>query len=840
MKTQHTLIALMLGILLCTQNSFASHNAGGDISYTHISGNDYLIHCTLYRDCFGISAPTSITVHIESASCSQSQMVNMNAINGTGQEVTQMCPTVNSTCNGGFAPGYQKWEYETTVTLSGQCPDWIFYVSDCCRNQAITTLSNAGALGFYMEAKLDNSTSDNSSPQFTVDPFWYVCDGQDVYFNNGAVDPDGDSLVYVVISPRSDANTNLPYNPGYSVSNPLSSTPPFSLDAVTGDVFIHPTAVEVGVIVYMILEYRNGNLIGSVMRDVQIYTHSCTNDAPFLTGINGTNQYSLHVLPGVSTCFDIFSFDNDTSDSLLMVWNNAIPSANFSSFPNPLPAGTFCWTPGIADVRSQPYNFCVTISDNNCPENNRSVYSFLVFVTLDSSLVTPLTTQGYITGKVYYDMDGSNSKDPNEPFLSHQRVDIAPDNIALYSVPGGDYRFYGWMAGTHFFTIAPPVNWIGTQGAGGYTVTDDTIVQPGFDFGINSPLLYNQIDASMVNAAPRCNSIVNHWITYQNIGSTIANGRILLIYDPATLFIASTIAPDSVTGDTVYFNFSNVNPFDISSITVQLEYPAPGDTLDLQVIAQYDSAGNYYTSYTQDIHPIVICPIDPNDKTVLPEGIFAEHRTLYTDPLLYTVRFQNTGTAPANTVFVQDFIDPALDISTLHIMGSSHPMTTTIYPNRMVEFRFENIMLPDSGADYLRSQGFVQYRIEANQGLLLPLVVNNQANIFFDSNLPVLTNNVFNTLVSDLYVGTATVEGTSEKLLVVPNPFTQQAEIQLSKSFTNDESHFRLFDELGNMVDDRNVNGSSIIISRGKLQTGIYFFELKNDLNRATGKIIIE
>src|SRR5215203_2394014 len=119
MKTQYHLNSFIAALLFCTISnlSFASHNAGGNLTYTHLAGNQYMIHGTLYRDCWGIPAPTQITVYIESASCSQSQSLQLTPIPGTGQEVTQVCPTANSRCTGGIEPGYEKWEYEGVVTL---------------------------------------------------------------------------------------------------------------------------------------------------------------------------------------------------------------------------------------------------------------------------------------------------------------------------------------------------------------------------------------------------------------------------------------------------------------------------------------------------------------------------------------------------------------------------------------------------------------------------------------------------------------------------------------------------------------------------------------------------
>ncbi len=368
-------------LIMGVERSSASHGAGGNLTYTHLTGNQYLVHFTYYRDCFGISAPTSVVVYIQSNACAIGQQQFTAPQIGAGVEITYPCATSNTTCSNGTAPGIQRYDYEVTIALPGQCPDWRIWVTDCCRNQAITTLNGAAGLGIYIEARLNNTISDNSSPQFNIDPILFVCTGAQFAFNNGAVDQEGDSLVYSFIAPRTDANTNCAYNPGYSVLNPISSTPSVNINPVTGDVSMFPTNIEVGVMVVLIYEYRNGELIGSVMRDIQIYTVACTNTAPTVGGINNTGTFQTSGCAGSTICFDIPSTDPDAGDTLTMTYSGAgIPNATWSTTGVQYPTGHFCWTTTAADARTAPYTFFVTIRDDNCPSNGVQIFSFNIVV----------------------------------------------------------------------------------------------------------------------------------------------------------------------------------------------------------------------------------------------------------------------------------------------------------------------------------------------------------------------------------------------------------------------------------------------------------------------------
>jgi|GEM_PF-2354815 len=381
-----------LAFSLGTQRSFASHAAGGNLTYCHGVGNNYTISFTFYRDCFGIAAPPSVTVTISSVSCGLSFQVTLLPIPGTGQEITHPCTGTFSTCQGGQEPGIQKWEYEANYAFPAQCADWTISTAISARNAAITTIQNPGSDDLYIDAHLDNTTIDNCSPQFSVDPIVFVCIGQPFVFNNGAVDQDGDSLVYSLITPRIAANTDVIYMPGYSVTNPISSSPAVSIDPVTGDITFNATAQEVGVIAVLIQEYRNGVLIGTVMRDIQIYTVPCTNSLPTLCG-----PYAYTACAGSNLCFDICSNDSDALQNLTMTWNNGIPAASWivdSTLQHPI--GHFCWNTQPSDARPQPYTFTVTIRDDNCPSTGAQVYSYSI--TLGSLTATASSTPASCNG----------------------------------------------------------------------------------------------------------------------------------------------------------------------------------------------------------------------------------------------------------------------------------------------------------------------------------------------------------------------------------------------------------------------------------------------------------
>lgn len=409
-------MAVLFFILFCLNfTASATHISGADITYTWVSGNTYNLDLTLYRDCSGVSAPNNVSVSYSSVSCGYNLNVTLNKLPGTGQEITHPCTAGLTTCSGGTNPGIQKYEYVGTVTLPAQCTDWRFGYSICCRNCAITTLSYTppnctGVPALYVEATLNNvAAPHNSSPIFSNIPISFLCIGQTFHYNHGAFETDGDSITYAFITPRSAANTNVVFAPGYNVNSPISSSPAMTIDA-SGDILVTPTQTEVGVMAIIVREYHNGVLVGSVIRDMQIWTQPCSNILPTASGINGTNNFSIVACPGQPLSFNITSNDGNAGQLVTMYWNNSISGATFTSTGAAHPTGTFTWTPSAADARPQVYTFTVTVQDNNCPSAGFQTYSYdiLVPVMSTSAVSTPSACATPLNGTATVNASGTS------------------------------------------------------------------------------------------------------------------------------------------------------------------------------------------------------------------------------------------------------------------------------------------------------------------------------------------------------------------------------------------------------------------------------------------------
>jgi uncharacterized repeat protein (TIGR01451 family) len=233
-----------------------------------------------------------------------------------------------------------------------------------------------------------------------------------------------------------------------------------------------------------------------------------------------------------------------------------------------------------------------------------------------------------------------------------------------------------------------------------------------------------------------------------NDGCELISGELKLVLDAQLIFNSALPSPDVISGDTLTWLFADIiyeTPHITPSIFVTTSEEASiGDTICLNVILNPSMLdANALDNFKTYCYP-VINGYDPNDKQVYPKGWMEEGFVTNNQTMTYTVRFQNTGNAEAINIHILDTIHSNLDISSLRIMGQSHAMTVEIPSNNVIDFRFDNIMLPDSNSNEAASHGYVIYEIDQLSDLAMESSFSNSAAIYFDFNDPIYTNTVTN------------------------------------------------------------------------------------------------
>ncbi len=446
----------------------------------------------------------------------------------------------------------------------------------------------------------------------------------------------------------------------------------------------------------------------------------------------------------------------------------------------------------------------------------------------------PLT----ITGNIYFDANLNGTKDTGEPGIYGGKVFLTPDSIYAYANNNGDY-YLGANNGTHtveWQTSYNTTNMMLSSAQTSYTFTANGSIT-GLDFGLKSSLPDYSIDEKNIYIWPRCFSNQSAQISAKNISNIPYKMEISCTYTGVT-YVASSPPPTNIIGNTLYWDILNVQPFNYVYVYPMFTLPGGGQQFTLQTSAS-SMDGSNVIQFTDSITYTftTICSLDPNDKSANPVGVYAQHYTLMSDTIEYLIRFQNTGNDTAFRVVIKDTIDSSFDLATFDVMESSHSMQTMLKNDGEVRFIFDNILLPDSNINEPESHGYVKYRIHAKPGLPNNTPVYNLANIYFDYNPPVETNNTFNTLVYTIPVGLDEIT-IQDGISVYPNPVDESATLYF-KNPAQDKFTFTISDLEGRNVFEQNVNSEQIIIQKRNLNTGLYLFKLSNGAVNYYGKFVI-
>jgi hypothetical protein len=454
-----------------------------------------------------------------------------------------------------------------------------------------------------------------------------------------------------------------------------------------------------------------------------------------------------------------------------------------------------------------------------------------------------------ISGKIYYDGNNNGFKDTNE--LDGKSILIQSTNGSLVGLTDtiGNYFLNGDSLKTYTFSPFFPNNYFKIIPSSRTITTTSAIAQrfDNLDFAIQSNGTFPDIALSITSgeARPGFNSVST--LTYKNVGTTVLNGTITLALDAKQTFISADVPPTSQNGNILTWNYTNLQLFDFKNINITLKtaLTAPLSSLAISTvngtITGASDANPLNNSETTQI--TVRGSYDPNDKQVDKTAI-KTITSIATTPLTYTIRFQNTGNADAIRVEVVDSLPKKLDITSIEMLGASHPYELKIVSDSgkvkdftVVKWTFDGIYLPDSTTNEKGSHGFIKFRIKNDtkkMGLTVDSIFNKAA-IYFDFNPPIITNQA-RTLFSPRV---ATVELKDLGLNVFPNPVSNVLTIN-STNKIEQELTIDVVNLNGQVLMHQILSGQNPQINVQELSAGLYFLKIKTSEGIGIVKIVKE
>ncbi|MRX41198.1 T9SS type A sorting domain-containing protein [Flavobacterium sp. LC2016-23] len=468
---------------------------------------------------------------------------------------------------------------------------------------------------------------------------------------------------------------------------------------------------------------------------------------------------------------------------------------------------------------------------------NRAGYTNLAISSYCS--FTPGGTYYVIQGnhKLDSNMNGCDDQDivvPNLKFTINDGVKtgtIISNFSGSYSIPvkEGTHTITPVFENPDYYTVSP------TNLAVSFPAQASPFVQ---NFCVTANGVHQDLAVSLLpitRARPGFDA--KYKLIYKNKGNQIQSGSVNLNFDDNVLdlVVANPLA-STQTMNNLSWNFSNLKPFESREIAIILKLNKPtdrpavnnGDILKFITTITSETVEETPLDNTFVLNQTVVGSYDPNDKTCLEGAVITPG--LIGEYVHYMIRFENTGSYPAQNVVVKDMIDlNKFDISTLIPTSSSHSFVTKISEGNKVEFIFENINLP---FDNVSNDGYVAFKIKTKPTLVVGNSFTNEANIYFDYNFPILTNKAVSTFKT---LGTQDFEF-SNYLTLYPVPVTDILNIHTAKSI--EIQSLEIYDILGQIVIAVPNAQSVLSVDVSKLRTGNYFLKVKSDLGSSSMKFI--
>ncbi|MUV02765.1 BspA family leucine-rich repeat surface protein [Flavobacterium rakeshii] len=289
----------------------------------------------------------------------------------------------------------------------------------------------------------------------------------------------------------------------------------------------------------------------------------------------------------------------------------------------------------------------------------------------------------------------------------------------------------------------------------------------------------------------------------------------------------------SATDNELTFSLGSISPFESKFVDITMETFAPptvegGEIISFNATVTPNTNDNTPNDNNFSFNQPVVNSFDPNDKRVVQgEEIYIEEAGEYLD---YIIRFQNTGSASAITVRIEDVLHENLDWNTFTPITASHNYRVEITDGNQVSFIFDDIYLPHEDADEEGSHGFVAYKIKPVQDIEIGDMITGTAGIYFDYNLPIITNSA-NTEVIELL---GLNDFSLNSITVYPNPAKSILNIQTDGNTIIE--NINIYNIEGREI--LNVKEQTESINIQNLSEGVYFMNIQTNKGISKHKLI--
>jgi hypothetical protein len=451
----------------------------------------------------------------------------------------------------------------------------------------------------------------------------------------------------------------------------------------------------------------------------------------------------------------------------------------------------------------------------------------------DSSLVACNGIDcGVINGVVYLDKNANCKLDTSDRRLANQIMQINPGNILISTSDSGKYTTR-LKAGNYTVTTLLPQYSAESCVSGGTNILNISVTGNSVsgNFAVRpKPNVYDVTCNLTANGGFRPGFETDLFLDVSNKGTVEAPLQVIFRYTDTVTIVNSSPQPTSNVNNQLTWTIPQLVVSEKRRFTIRVKtkpdvtYIGKKATFVSQVNLTNAQIDADLKNNMDSVSQTITGSFDPNDKQVVPKGSYLANQVLpNVQKYDFQIRFQNTGTDTAFTVVVKDTLNDIWNPATLQPLTSSHPYKFNLEKNKIAIWTFDNILLPDSFRNEIKSHGFLKFSIEPKAiPLSIGTALKNKAAIFFDFNPPVITNEVNLQVVSKFFSPTQDIQSI---VRIYPNPAFEKLEVEL-KDFSTPVP-YDVYNTSGQLIFSGILNTSFEPIKINNLIAGSYQLVLK-------------
>lgn len=552
---------------------------------------------------------------------------------------------------------------------------------------------------------------------------------------------------------------------------------------------LHLAGVEVELLDLSKVKFNNIDLEFFYQENLVLNSNSVLKYINLKNGFDNTNLvFSYSNLPELEyVCVNDWDFQTFTN-----YFQSNFPSVNVNTYCSFTPGGNYNTITG---------NIRLDSNNNGCDEIDFSIPFFRLAVDLNA-----VSTNSSV-------------------FSNNNGV------YNLYTATEGEYALTPALENPSYFTVSPE------PGIAIIEEIDNSTTN--LDFCITANGIHPDLEIVIAPITPaRPGFEAEYLIVYKNKGNQILSQQygVNFVYNQNLMQLVSTsVTPSSQGPGGIQWDYDNLMPFESRSIVVTMDINPPtdpenpvniGDELVFTSVILPQEGDEMVQDNTFVYNQTVVGSYDPNDITCLQGDVVSPSEI--GNYLHYLIRFENTGNAPAENVVVKVEIDPnQFDSNSLQMLSTSHDANIRMTGNK-IEFIFENIQLESGG------HGNILLKMRTNEILQVGDYVEKRANIYFDYNFPIETNEA-----ETLFQALSVVNPVLDSIIsIYPNPTKDMVTISIKDNSTI--KTIELYDVQGRLLQTQLVNDISSELNITERANGMYFIKINTDKGTKVEKLVKE